>query len=453
MNVGEIEKKRVISELQEKIESLKKELDGVNLEECKKNVVKLEEKRNHLLLVKKTLLFMREKGLLIKSDISPDAEQISVRKMNQSDIFDTKDVRTLDKNPSRIILMILSGIIAVLFLCSWIDLNGYEINLFELAQQAERLTYMFGSSGGTSGIISFLWFVCIAQWVFALAYIYVIYELYKKGESSFFYGGIFGTIIIFLVFWIITLSTNSGIDDIYSGLSNYVSTELTWKAWVALGLAVASAAICIKQEEVNKQIFGIAVETKEENVRKIPVVNYYPWEEIRFTNAILNKAGQLSISLQYTVPSAWKSNGYIERWNSNIVVTADIILKVFRKSYVIYNTVFDVEWTYVKGTTEKMIIEHYSLNMNDIDEVRVIIKAIEMPGEKKREVHRVYAVSDMNSAELQRYRRQINCEDAVCREERFETGWRCSCGLIHDEAERRCMNCGSALSPKGDFIR
>lgn len=157
--------------------------------------------------------------------------------------------------------------------------------------------------------------------------------------------------------------------------------------------------------------------------------------------------------LRYIIPSDWKLRGYSERWNTKISVTADIVVRAFRKEFVIPDAIFELEWEHVNDSTEKLTIVGETLNVNDIDEARIIMKSIEMPDGQRKSVYKVYVVSDMNSNELERYREQIHYEAAVCREEKLECGWRCPCGLIHTETEKRCLVCGTAVSQKGEFIR
>lgn len=445
-------KSNMIKELKGKIDILRKEINNTEDLKDKRDINKLEEQKLQLSTVKNTILYLREKGELIKSELSPYVERLSVRKSSINRNA-TEKANSLNKNPAVIILMILCGIMAVLLLNAWTDINGYEINLFELIRAAENLSYIAGASEETQGIIGFVGFICIIQATLALYYLGIIYVLYKNRESHMISFATFGVIIIFLVLWILTLSVNSSVDDIYSGLSNYINAGLTGKAWLAFILSCACSAIYFKQEQINSRLFGISTQLQTNFTRKVPVTNYYPWEQIRFTDLVLEKGKDIYVCLRYIIPSDWKLRGYSERWNTKISVTADIVVRAFRKEFVIPDAIFELEWEHVNDSTEKLTIVGETLNVNDIDEARIIMKSIEMPDGQRKSVYKVYVVSDMNSNELERYREQIHYEAAVCREEKLECGWRCPCGLIHTETEKRCLVCGTAVSQKGEFIR
>ena len=449
--MGETVKESSKKELIQKIDELREELNSVDERDLEKNIRKLEEEKNHLISVKNTILHLRGKNRLLSTYVSKNAEKLSVR--SRRDSKEKTKEETLNKNPALLILMGISGIMVILFLCAWIQINGYRISFFELAQETDNLTYVLGTSESTQGIISLLWIMCILQWGFAFCYIYIIYALYKYKESSLVYPAMFGVIIFFVVLWIITFSVNSSIDDVYSGLSNYINAEMTWEAWVALILSIVSSGIYSGGDRINSQFFGIDNSTQEAGIRKIPVINYYPWEGIQFTDVIFEKGKEPCFFMQYKLLESWKAKGYSERWSGNIFINADVILKAFRKEYAIFDQVFNLDWERTKGVTQKFEIEYTTFNINDIDEVKVIIKSIEMPDGKRKSVHKVYAVSDMNSNELERYRELIHYEAAVCREEKLETGWVCPCGQMHTETEKRCMVCGTAVSQDGKFIR
>ena len=450
--MGEIDTGNRRKELVKKINEFQKELDSVDVIETEKNISKLEEEKRHLVSVKNTILYLKENNRLLSAYVPDNTEKISVKRRNDH-IEKSQEEKALNKNPTLLILMAISGMMAILLLTAWIEISGYRISLFELARETDNLTYMLGISESTQGIVSFLWIICILQWGFALCYIYIIYALYKYKESSLIYPMMFGVVIFFVVLWITTFYVNSSIDDMYSGLSNYVNAEMTWEAWSALILAVFSGGIYSSQEWINSQIFGTDNTAQETEIRKIPVINYYPWEEIQFTDVVFEKGRDFFFFMQYKLPEKWKIEGYSERWHGNIFVNADVILKVFRKEYVVFDQIFNLEWEHTKGATQKLDIEYATFNINDIDEVRVIIKSVEMPDGQKKSAYNVYAISDMNSNELERYREQIHYDEAVCREAKLATGWVCPCGYIHTETEKRCMVCGTAVSQNGKFIR
>lgn len=289
-------KSNMIRELKRKIDILRKELNNTEDLKDKRDINKLEEQKLQLSTVKNTILYLKEKGKLIKAESSPYAERLSVRKSSINRNM-TEETIPLNKNPVVIILMIFSGIMAVLLLNAWIDVNGYEINLFELTRKAENLSYIFGSSEEIQGIIAFLWFICIIQAILAIYYLYIIYDLYKNRKSHGISFTMFGVIIIFLVSWVLTLTINSRVDGIYSGLSNYISAGLTGKAWWALILSCVCTGIYCKEEQLNHQLFGLSNQTETNFTKKFPIINYYPWEQIRFTDLIVENRNDIYIYL------------------------------------------------------------------------------------------------------------------------------------------------------------
>ena len=157
--MGETVKESSKKELIQKIDELREELNSVDERDLEKNIRKLEEEKNHLISVKNTILHLRGKNRLLSTYVSKNAEKLSVR--SRRDSKEKTKEETLNKNPALLILMGISGIMVILFLCAWIQINGYRISFFELAQETDNLTYVLGTSESTQGIISLLWIMCI----------------------------------------------------------------------------------------------------------------------------------------------------------------------------------------------------------------------------------------------------------------------------------------------------
>ena len=250
-------------------------------------------------------------------------------------------------------------------------------------------------------------------------------------------------IFIYLLLLIVSVSFNSSMEDAMWGYSS-VHSELTGQAWISLATACAAAVVFSKRETIDRSLSGTnQEEQKQEVTRTIPVCNYYPWECVRFINLVLEKVDSTSFSLVYTLPKSMKLEGYRNGWKKDIITKVDIILKVFRQEYIILDQILNIEWEHSSGTLQKVTLDNMPFSINEIDEVKVIIKTVDMPDGEQRVEHEVYAVSGMNSTELERYRSENGCPDAVCRKEKTNMNWLCTCGFVNNDKDTLCMNCNS----------
>ena len=421
--------------LKQEISKLKNDLG----ESAKADIQAAETEKQRLSMVKTTIQYLKKAGRISVVKISDSIERLAVRQAEPE-----KQQKESEKKlgPSLIICMALCALTGILIMGSLIEVNGYDISFLKAAQGLGDWNAYLGSSDVNS-MVNFLGFICFLQWVCAGMFFYAVYSLYRKKDSLMVYATVIFVIIIFLVLWIISLSFNSGMEDAMWGYS-VIHAKMTGKAWASLVTGCAAAVVFNKRDIIDQNLSGTNQEEQKQEITKtIPVCNYYPWESIRFVNIVLEKDDKTSFYLEYQLPKEMRSRGYRHGWKKDISVKTDIILKVFRKEYIILDNIFNIPWEHASGASQKMILEHMPFGLNEIDNVEVIIKTIEMPGGERKEVPNVYAVSGMNSTDLARYRSENSCSNAVCRKEKADEIWLCTCGYVNDNSRPSCLNCGS----------
>lgn len=426
-----------VDELKHKISKLKDDMG----ESANADIQAAKTEKQRLSMVKATIQYLKKSGRISAVKISDNIERLTVRKAEPE-----KQQKESEKKmgPSLIICMALCALTGILIMGSLIEVNGYDISFLKVAQGIGELNAYIGSSDVNS-MVGFLGFMCFLQWVCAGMYFFAAYSLYRKKDSSMIYVTAIFVIIIFLVLWMISLSFNSSMEDAMWGYS-VIHAEMTGKAWTSLVTGCAAAVVFNKRDIIDQNLSGTNQEEQKQEITKtIPVCNYYPWESIRFINMVLEKDDKTSFYLEYQLPKEMRSRGYRHGWKKDIFVKTDIMLKVFRKEYIILDNIFDIRWEYVSGASQKLILENMPFGINEIDNVEVIIKAVEMPDGERRELPNVYVVSGMNSTELLRYRRENGCLNAVCRKEKTDEIWLCTCGYANDNSNLTCLNCGSKI--------
>ena len=440
--VGNKEEERRIEELREKISELRTKLNaGMNTAD-EQNIEQLENVKKHLQNVKDTILYLKETGRLVAVSGSESLDMIKLRTGKKATIDLEENSEPLGKNPALILVMGLSCVMAYLLLGSWIQIGGYEIDFLKLVQIAQRVEDIFNTSREMERIIAFLWFICIMQWGFAAAYIWNIWKLYRNRKSTMIFSAMFGVFFIFLVLLIVTTLVNSGIDEIYGGLSDYVSAQMTGKALTAVVLACLCGVIYAKSKQINQNIFGIDCGRETVVTKTLPIINYYPWEDIKFTDIVLGSGRSDTLALAYRLPF-WKERGYREQWEKSIEVQADVLIKANRKKFALYSQTYYLDWNISKGCTNRITLEKLPFEINEIEEVKVVIRGIEMPDGAKSQEYRVYAMSNLTYDKLIKHRQQIGAEEDICKPVTMEKGWMCRCGLVHYGEDAICISCGT----------
>lgn len=429
-----------MKELRGKIASLDEELKNNGAFDS--DIKKVQKNKDYLELIKNTIIVFKNMGRMFKGKITDSAELIQVQK--NSFFYEEDNIETDGKlAPADIVLMIIYGVLIILTLTPWAELGGHEVSLTEILQGADILNSLGVDTGG--GVYFFVLLGCFALLGCAVAYAVLIYNTYRKKETNLPYMTMLAIIIIWLVFWLCSVSWNSSFDGIMGYTS--LSAELKGSAWIALILSIFASFIYSRSEEVNERLFGVS-ETTEEQERTLPVTNYYPWEDICFFSLTLTQNEQhISFTVQYQISKVMRrfySGDNI--WDTaKTEFAADIFLKTPMREYVITNCILAVQYGINKGETDRIVLDGKPLEINEINDIKIILKERKDPNGKKKDLHRVSVDSGMNSIELDSYRQQNNCKDAVCREQKLENGWLCRCGLVHRNDEKRCINCGTSV--------
>lgn len=430
MQVSDQNIKYNINQLKQEITNLRNDLQKLGSAEA------YEAEKKRLLMVKATIKYLKKYERITAVRKSDNMKQLtggSEKSGNQEKKDNTKLSTPI------IICMALCVITGVLIMGSLIEVNGYDISFLRLLDGVGNLTVLSGSSTGT-GVMSLLGFLCFLQWACAAVYFYAVFKFYRRKDSAPIYLAAALVISIFLILWIISNSFNSSMVDDGWGYS-LIRAELTGQAWISL-LTACGAAIAYYNSRTVDYRLGINPEERDGIIKEIPVSNYYPWENIRFINLVLEKTDHTSLHLVYRLADGIRERGQRNGWEKDITVKTDIIFRAHGEKYILSDNMFYLDWKNVSGNSQKMTLDELPFSINEIDKIEVIIKTTEAPNGVKRELSKVYAVSGMNSAELARYRSESGVPEAVCRKEKTAEEWLCTCGLVNDRPNALCANCG-----------
>lgn len=415
------------------------------LEESLKNngalnpeIQKAERRKRYLETVKNTIQAFSKTGHLFSGKITDAAEPVQMRK--EKFFYEEENEEQKKITPVEVGLMIIYGILAVLMFVPWAELGGYEVDMGSMFSSAGLLERM--GAGSESGLYFFIIIACFALLGCAVMYGIQIYNTFRRVYTNLPYMSMLTVIIIWLVFWLCTVSWNSSFDGAMG--YTFLSAELKGGAWFSLLLAVAAAVIYNKSDEINERLFGVEEEQEEITV-SLPVTNYYPWEDICFTSVTLNKKDAVSFAVQYRKSKLikYRKNTAGGSIPSEAEFITDIFFKTPGKEYVITNCPLSVKYNVSVGETEQIVLERTPFAINEVNDIKIVLKERRTANGEKTTLHSISLDSGMNSVELESYRKQNRWKDAFCREQKLGNGWICRCGLVHGEYEESCVNCGS----------
>lgn len=225
---------------------------------------------------------------------------------------------------------------------------------------------------------------------------------------------------------------------------------LSWKRRLRLGEIPNSAIVLEKNlTEFGEKDNYISSQSSEENIRIYPITNYYPWSNIRLTNLYIlkNEINAMAIDITfYNEKPRWSM-----QWDEQkkvIYIIADIIIQTSRDIWCVNECVFWFSVERNKGRSEWIYIKEIPYSLQEIRNIKVLIKEIEINYEEVKNNFNIYAESGMDCLSLKNYRDEIKRKNAVCRQEQFENGWLCVCGLFHELKEKECCRCGDTLKCK-----
>lgn len=402
---------------------------------------KLENERARLKMVRKSIWTLNKIGYL-KNSFSDSSKKIVINYQNE----EKKDVSRWGKtNPSLFISMILFGIAAILFLGSWIQINGFEVNLLSCADIIDRFDSYFGNYVNLDNIKGAIAFLLVMQTSIVFCYVYLMYRMFRSTESRYAYITLLLMVAVIVCVFIITGTINSEVNRELG--FDIINIQVTNHIWLTFIIMCIACAVYVKQKEINQHLFNMETFNKIDEIFTLPINNYYPWEEIRFIDIVLYKNSSTSVYLKYNLPSVWRLRGLKEKWSTPINIVVDIEFTVSERKYVISDCRFTVKWDNPEGRTEKIFLDDMPFQTGDIDGVSVIIKSIKMPDENAKTVRDIFAVSDMNSRDLKVYRKKVDDPSAICQIKVVDdTEWICRCGFVQDISQSICSNCGAYLN-------
>ena len=404
---------------------------------------KLENERTRLKMVRESIWTLNKIDYL-RNSFSDNAKKIVIKYQNE----EKKDVSQWRKiNPSLLISMILFGIATILFLGSWIQINGFEVNLLSCSDIIDRIDSYFGDYIALDNVKGTIALLLVMQTSIVFCYVFLMYRMFRSTESRYAYIALLLMTAVIVCVFIITDAVNSeanrelGFDIINIQITNHI--------WFTFIIMCIASLIYVKQKEINQHLFGMETFKKFDEFFTLPIINYYPWEEIRFIDIVIYKNSSTSVYLIYNLPSVWRLRGLKEKWSTPINIVVDIEFTVSERKYVISDCRFTVKWDTPEGRTEKIFLDDMPFQTGDIDEVSVIIKSIKMPDGNAKTVRDLFAVSDMNSRDLKVYRKKVDDPSAICHIKVIDdTEWICRCGFVQDISQSICSNCGAYLNDK-----
>lgn len=225
---------------------------------------------------------------------------------------------------------------------------------------------------------------------------------------------------------------------------------LNWEKRLFLSEIPKGAMILEKNSnEPEEKDNYISIRSNKENIRICAITNYYPWLNLRLTNLYIlkNYINAMAIDITFcNEKSSWSTQW--EKQQKVIYIVADIIIQTSRNILCVNECVF---WFLIernKGRSEWIYLREIPFSLQEIRNVQVLIKEIEINYEEVKTNFNIYAELAMDCLSLENYRNEIKKENAVCRQEQFDNGWLCVCGLFHGLEEKECCRCGDVLKPK-----
>ena len=132
-------------------------------------------------------------------------------------------------------VIILCCVTVVLLQGAWIEVNGCEIDV--LQQQP--------------GWQSFIRTVCFLQIGCSGVFLFVIYELCRRGNSTAIYGAVFAVMLLAVLLWLYIFMHSPGetgvIKDVY-----FIHVRMNMRAWISLiTVCAADAVYSVMESEKN----------------------------------------------------------------------------------------------------------------------------------------------------------------------------------------------------------
>ena len=331
-----------------------------------------------------------------------------------------------------IVMMVVSGLIALCCLGNWYEIGGYEVNFFKLILGMND-DYGIGSllmrrSGGFIELGLWVLVLCAVLCIGAFLFVIICYNFYKnQAQKDIYYVGMVYIVVLFVAIFCISKFFNSEVQDFF-GVRFPVSLELTSTAWFTLILTVILFVLFRRQGKIGPENFSkrIAVLTGTDRdpilkgeKESLPVTVFYPWENLCFHTLSVRYGSYVSIALEYSYKGLLKDEISEEKKNQKVEVRADIVLETEDDMYVINDEIFMIERLKESGETESLPFSVSEFPSEAILKLEVYLKTIKSGSQEERRIVPLCIDSAMECEELTRYRAQENDDEAMCKYEEF----------------------------------
>ena len=395
---------------------------------------------------------------------------------------------------SKVLIAICAIVIVICSFGSWIAVD-YGFGSQEVASFWK--IFKSGTSGGSEETkIIILGLPTLAV---GIVYVVLLIRLFQQNTTDAVSVGLCTTILVFVIAFAMktTWMKQGDLEDL-EDLG--VKVVLTWRAWVALGLSVLSAIIAqnekkidemaeksagqnmgkslneekqqhvendLKYEERNTEVqsnekqnsmaFQATASTRafagsggsnevlkktEGIVKRIPIISFRPWEELKILSVLLEKGEESTLTLEYICEPNGMDKILNRDFGQEIKLILDVVISFGWEICVIRNAEFIIPKLEKEGKTERVLLEGMeSLPLEHILSVKVYAKAFSVAGVPRNMFTGIHAELVQTSSELAEYRASANSK-ALCIPKTIGSGWLCSGGMYHDENEEKCTKCG-----------
>lgn len=148
-------------------------------------------------------------------------------------------------------VIILCCVTVVLLQGAWIEVNGCEIDVWRFIQNSDDMLAAAGVLQQQPGWQSFIRTVCFLQIGCSGVFLFVIYELCRRGNSTAIYGAVFAVMLLAVLLWLYIFMHSPGetgvIKDVY-----FIHVRMNMRAWISLiTVCAADAVYSVMESEKN----------------------------------------------------------------------------------------------------------------------------------------------------------------------------------------------------------
>lgn len=390
--------------------------------------------------IKKTIEVMDNQNRLVADEIPMNAQIVSYSNQTpvqkQSDIDSGKSAGKLPMNPVRIVNILLSAIIIVCTLRSWLSFAGQE---FDLKTVMEGLNYArsWGVDSYVNKYIGIAVLLLGIVYVIGVIYVWIIIRIIKGKNIK--VAAIVGTVwsVLVLAFFLLMVAAT---EDSTYGLSR--AMQVNMKAYIAILLSIVILVLaCIDKQKKSVQ----GEQTRDGQIPgtdgtevEYAVTNYYPWMNLQMLYGIVKQGTASEFSVSYACQEQPVSEIAAVKMGSRVNVLTDIVITAVNGIYAVKDAELQITDLEKEGRTESIYL---NANVGQVQSLKVYVKAVVVAEKEKMMTAGFHVDSTETSEELQQYRIASGNRTAVCKPEVAEDGIICACGLYHAQ-DRQCGVCG-----------